>query len=90
MLRESSELRPPRYFFPSAALVAAAGLALGGLILSPQSFRMTINVGVAITTVASGFAMQISTPWSTSQRALLLVAIGGVGVAFGMIGRFLI
>lgn len=87
MLQETSELRPPRLFFAYAALVAGSGLVIGALLLRPQSFRMTINVGVSIATLASGFA-QITRPWSVPQRALLLVATGSLGIVLGMIGLF--
>ena len=79
---------PPRSFVAASLLLGVAGIALGGVLLSPQAFRPTVQVSLAIASVAGGFAMLTRSPWSRGQRALLLIMIGSLGVAVGMIGRF--
>lgn len=79
---------PPRSFFVLGALAIAMGLAVGGVVLARHSFALTMQISTGIGSVAAGFASIIKTPWSAAQRASLLIAAGALGVAFGMIARF--
>jgi hypothetical protein len=80
---------PPRSFFVVAVTVFAAGIGVGGFVLGAHYFERVVGLSTLVGGLAGGVAGQIETPWSRSQRTLMLIIAASLGVSLGSLGRFL-
>ena len=79
---------PRRSFLVSAAVVFMAGIGIGGFVFNAHYFDRAMGLSTLVGGLAAGVGGQIETPWSRSQRMLMLITAGALGVSLGLLVRF--